>query len=95
METIVTGSHLRLTLHGRIDITGGSAVMQYRKPGAAADAELAVDVLDPLQASCQALFVPSVHNAPGVWKTWLKTTTAEDQIGYGKTYRFRSIRPGT
>ncbi len=94
MEQVITGSHVSLTLHGRIDITGGSAVMQYRKPGASADAELTVDVLDPPQASCQALLTPAIHDAPGIWRAWVKTTTAGEQVGYGKTYRFRSVRPG-
>ena len=95
METVTTGTHLSLTLHGRDDVTGGSAVLQYRKPGATADAELSVTVLDAAQASCLAEITSAIHDAPGIWKTWLKTINALGQEGFGKVYRFRSMRPGS
>ena len=95
METVTTGTHLSLALHGRDDITGGSAALLYRKPGATAAAELAVEIVDPAQASCLAQITSAIHDVPGIWRTWLKTTNAEGRVGYGRTYRFRSVQPGS
>ncbi len=95
MEQVITGSDLLLVLHGGIDVTGGTAVMKYRKPGETLDGELAVEILDAAQASCRAAITATVHDVPGIWRTWLKTTDAEGKIGYGRAFRFRSLRPGS
>lgn len=97
MDTVTVGQHFHLTLHGRQDITGGSALMLYRKPGASANAEIEVEVLDPVQASCRALFTPALNKLPhGIWKAWLKLIFSDGKIGYSvRPFRFRTVVPGT
>ena len=78
------GQNFRLTLTGGIDITGGTAKIQY-KDSSAAMAEKDATVSTPATAVCYADFSGTDIPNLGKWRFWLKVIVG-DKTYYGKPY---------
>jgi hypothetical protein len=94
MGKLYVGQHLQLTLTGYQSIVGGSAVIQYIRPGTAAIEEIVPTILDDSMAVCRAIFTPALNADPGWWRYWLKLTFADLTIGIGETFRLRLFSVG-
>lgn len=94
MGKIYVGQHLRLTLTGYVSVVGGSAIIQYLRPGSAVVEEIPATILDDSMAVCEALLTPAITTAPGWWRFWLKLTFADATIGIGETFRLRLFSAG-
>jgi hypothetical protein len=88
MSKIYAGQDLKLTLTGYADITGGSAKIQYMKPGSSVINEKTPIIPTPTIATCFYNFTPTDLDTPGQWTFWLKLTFADSKIGYGEPFKF-------
>ena len=95
MGKIYKGQDYRFTLTGGIDITGGSAKIQYKKPGSDVVNEKIATISNPLVAECYYDFVPADNDTSGPLIFWLKLTMADNKIYFGEPFRLGIYEPGS
>lgn len=89
MGKIYVGAHFLVNLRGGVDIAGGTAVMQYLKPGATVAAEVPATILDIPTCTAQGEFPPALNDTPGQWRFWLRPTFADGRVSIGEPFRVR------
>jgi hypothetical protein len=89
MGKIYVGANFKLNLLGSVDIAGGTAVIQYLKPGETVAAEVPATILDVPTCLGQGAFTPAINDTPGMWRFWLKPTFADASVAFGETFRLR------
>ena len=94
MAKIFKGQDFRLTLTGGIDITDGSAKIQYFKPGSKTVTEKTATVSSATTAVCYYDFTSTDNDAVGMWVFWLKLTASDSKIYYGEPFKLGIHTPG-
>ena len=95
MSKIYTGQDWKLTLIGDVDLTAGSAVIQYRKGDGETVNEKNATIAIAATAACFYNFVPADLDAVEDWIFWLKLTLADGSTQYGEPYKRHIFAPGS